>query len=112
MGGGGLKLSVKRLNDKLTKENLWIYILAELVKRPMYAYEVAKAVKQKYMIPAATVTTYVVLYKMKREGLIEKKEKSFPLSRPARKYYGITEKGLRALEEGKRLLRQTLDVLG
>jgi len=104
-------LSFKKLVSKLTKENLWLYILAELSAKPMYAYEIAKTIKEKYGIPVAKVTTYVVLYAMKREGLIEKKIKSPSLSNPSRKYYGITEKGLRVLEESRSFLRRILEVL-
>ncbi|RLI04838.1 PadR family transcriptional regulator [Candidatus Bathyarchaeota archaeon] len=103
-------MSVKRLVSKLTKENLWIYILTELSRKPLYAYEIAKTLKNKYEIPVATVTTYVVLYKMSREGLITKKEESSP-EKPERKYYVITEKGLNALNEGKKFLHKTLDLL-
>jgi len=105
-------LSLNKLISKLTKENLWLYILAELAKRPMYAYEIAKVIKEKYKIPTAKVTTYVVLYTMKREGLIEKKIKSPSLSNPSRKYYGITEKGLNVLRDSRRFLIKVLRDLG
>lgn len=103
-------MSVKRLISKLTKENLWIHILAELSKRPMYAYEISKILKEKHKISVVTVTTYVVLYKMSREGLISK-IKEVSSKRPGRKYYAITEKGLSNLEEGKRILRELVEKL-
>lgn len=103
-------MSVKRLVSKLTKENLWLYILTELSNSPMYAYEIAKALKNKYKIPVATVTTYVVLYKMEREGLITKKGSS-SISKIGRKYYAITEKGFSALDEGKKFLQDTINIL-
>jgi DNA-binding PadR family transcriptional regulator len=105
-------LSLNKLVSKLTKENLWLYILAELAKKPMYAYEIAKIIKEKYKIPTAKVTTYVVLYTMKREGLIEKRIKSPSLSNPSRKYYGITEKGLNVLRDSRKFLMKVLRDLG
>ena len=104
-------MSLNKLISKLTKENLWLYILAELSVKPRYAYEIAKIIREKYGIPTAKVTTYVVLYSMKREGLIEKKIKSPSLSNPSRKYYGITSKGLKVLEESRVFLRKVLDAL-
>ncbi|MHC1564218.1 MAG: PadR family transcriptional regulator [Candidatus Hecatellaceae archaeon] len=104
-------MSLKKLVSKLTKENLWLFILAELSRKPMYAYEIAKVVKEKYDIPTAKVTTYVVLYGMKREGLIEKRIKSPSLSNPSRKYYGITQKGLKVLRESIGFLKGILDSL-
>lgn len=104
-------MSLKKLVSKLTKENLWLYILAELSKKPMYAYEIAKVIKERYGISTAKVTTYVVLYSMKREGLIEKRIKSPSLSNPSRKYYGITEKGLKVLKESVGFLKSVLESL-
>ena len=104
-------MSLKKLVSKLTKENLWLYILAELSRKPMYAYEIAKVIKERYDISTAKVTTYVVLYSMKREGLIEKRIKSPSLSNPSRKYYGITEKGLKVLKESVGFLKNVLESL-
>lgn len=104
-------MSLKKLVSKLTKENLWLFILAELSKKPMYAYEIARIIREKYGISTAKVTTYVVLYSMKREGLIEKRIKSPSLSNPSRKYYGITEKGLKILGESLGFLRNILNRL-
>jgi DNA-binding PadR family transcriptional regulator len=104
-------VTYERLVSKLTKENLWLYILTELVKQPMYAYEIAKTLKNKHKIPIATVTAYVVLYKMEREGLITVKAKTSRLGRPDRKYYEITDKGRDVLERGKQFLRETLEVI-
>lgn len=64
--------ALKRLRDKLTKENLWIYIVKELAQEPTYAYKVKVLLKEKYNINVATVTAYTVLYRMEREGLITK----------------------------------------
>jgi DNA-binding PadR family transcriptional regulator len=104
-------MSYDRLVTKLTKENLWLYILTELVRQPRYAYELAKTLKAKYRIPIATVTAYVVLYKMAREGLIKKREGKTLSTKPGRVYYEITDKGRKVLEEGKKLMRAVLERL-
>jgi len=98
-------LAYKRLVAKLTKENLWLYVLKMLTERPMYAYEISKGVKERFGFSTATVTVYVVLYKMRREGLIQTVEEASP-ERPARKYYEITEKGRENLSKGRMFLEE------
>lgn len=101
----------RRLVSKLTKENLWLYVLSELKSQPMYAYEVAKVLKGKHAIPIATVTAYVVLYKLRKEGLIEEKTDKPSSRRPDRKYYAITGIGVDTLEAGKRFIEERLKSL-
>ncbi|BDR91149.1 PadR family transcriptional regulator [Vulcanisaeta souniana] len=60
-----------RLMTKLTKENLWIYVVKLLMERPMYGYEIAKEIKERFNIDITNVGVYVVLYKMERDGLVE-----------------------------------------
>ena len=91
-------MAYRRLFNKLTKENLWLYLLRMLINRPMYAYEIAKKIKIVFGFDIAIVTVYVVLYKMRREGLIQTGETE-PIPRKLnRKYYEITEKGLNVLK--------------
>jgi PadR family transcriptional regulator PadR len=103
-------LAYQRLENKLTKENLWLYIIRLLLERPMYAYEISKTLESRFGLSAATVTTYVVLYKMEREGLI-RVEQNPTLGRTDRKYYATTEKGKETFESGKRLIAETLKKL-
>ncbi len=101
-------VTYERLVTKLTKENLWLYILTELQIQPMYAYEIAKTLKNKHKIQIATVTAYVVLYKMRREGLVERRGPGRnPLS--GRRYYGITELGRHTLQKGRDFLNDVLE---
>ncbi|MCW4040586.1 MAG: PadR family transcriptional regulator [Candidatus Bathyarchaeota archaeon] len=100
-----------RLITKLTKENLWLYILKMLMDRPMYAYEITKTIQGKFGFTTATITVYVVLYKMRREGLIQIAEERIVLGKPERKYYQITEKGNREYVNGILFLEETLGKL-
>ena len=97
--------------SKITKENLWLYILRMLLDRPMYAYEIGKGLYDRYGFSTATVTTYVVLYKLRREGLIGIHKEVTVKGRPNRKYYTITEFGRRELDKGRQLLQDTLRLL-
>lgn len=97
-----------RLITKLTKENLWLYILKLLMDRPMYAYEINKTIHGKFGFSTATITVYVVLYKMQREGLIQIAEEKAGVGKPARKYYQITDKGHHEYRDGVHFLEETL----
>ncbi|MHC1627715.1 MAG: PadR family transcriptional regulator [Candidatus Nezhaarchaeales archaeon] len=97
--------ALKRLKDKLTKENLWLYIVKELSQKPMYAYQVKVALKEKYSINVATVTVYTVLYRMEREGLITK------VMVNEDKLYRPTEKGLEQFEKGLSFLHDVIERL-
>ena len=63
-------MAYDRLFTKITKENLWLYLLKLLTKRPMYAYEIGKEIKASFGFSTASVIVYVILYKMECEGLI------------------------------------------
>ena len=99
--------AMARLRDKLTKEMLWIYILRLLQERPHYGYEIKELVKRRFEFSPAVVSGYAIIYKMKREGLIEEKRDTDS----PRKYYGITEQGRRAMKEAKLFLTKTMEVV-
>lgn len=106
-------MAYERLVEKLTKENLWLYILTMLKNRPMYGYEVAARLKSDFKIPIATITAYVVLYKMEREGLVERVEHLETGGRVniRKVYYRETDKGRETLEKGIEYLRSRLQLL-
>lgn len=82
-----------------------------LMARPMYAYEISTILNQKFGFSTAKVTVYVVLYKMRREGLIKIKEEKSVLGRPNRKYYSITKKGKLEFLKGRNFLQDMLNKL-
>ncbi|MCS7113634.1 MAG: PadR family transcriptional regulator [Nitrososphaerota archaeon] len=104
-------MAIARLRKKLTNENLWIYILTLLRERPMYAYEIHKLLKEKFMISIPIVTVYIVLYKMSREGLVARSDRISVNGRPERTYYKITERGLQTLNEGLLFIRNIVEAI-
>ncbi|KYH36182.1 MAG: PadR family transcriptional regulator [Candidatus Bathyarchaeota archaeon B24] len=101
-------MAYNRLTRKLTVENLWMYILKMLSEKPMYAYEIKRALKERFGFTVATITVYMVLYKMTREGLVEK----VPVEGDSRRqYYKSTKRGLDTLREGLKFLEKTLKTL-
>ena len=101
--------AIKRLQKKITKEILFMYILRLLQDKEHYGYELRAEIKKNFGFTMATVTSYVILYRMEREKLVvSKKLKTSPEGRPSRKYYEITDKGRQAMVEAKRILTETL----
>ncbi len=96
---GGV-LPLERLKEKMTKEVMWLYILRLLQERPMYAYEIKKQIRDRFGWEAATVTSYVVLYRLKTDGYVTTEWVETAEGRPNRKYYAITEKGRMLFKEG------------
>lgn len=99
----------KRLEQKLTKENLWLYILSLLRDRDMYGYELREAVEERFGFKPGNVTAYRVLYALKRRGLVKTLDKT--VEGRERKYYRITRSGIGELEKGKALLKAMLSRL-
>ncbi len=99
----GPEKPLKRLERKITVENLWIYILRMLKEKPMYAYELNKGVSDRFGFNIGTASAYVVLYKLKNAGYVktEWREEGRP-----RKYYIITESGKEILDKGMDYIRE------
>lgn len=101
------------MQNKITKEVLWLYILRLLKERPMYAYELKEKIKEAFSFEPATVSSYVVLYKLEKEGgyVTSEWQETTGGGKPARKYYKLTPKGEELLKEGINFLEETLKKL-
>ncbi|MHA1232646.1 MAG: PadR family transcriptional regulator [Candidatus Helarchaeota archaeon] len=107
----GYTKAINRLADKLTRANLWIYILKMLLEKEngIYGYEIKKNIEEKFGFEPATVSGYVILYKMKRDNLVKIEWKKSEEGKPNRKYYKITERGLEAMRQAKIYLQKILE---
>jgi PadR family transcriptional regulator PadR len=103
--------AMRRLISRTTKENLWLYVLSLLEERDYFAYEVQGAIEERYGVEMASVTAYVLLYKLKRDGLVELSEERKEGRRPTRKYYRITETGHKTLEQARTYLNLLVKTL-
>ena len=106
--------AMKRLISRTTKDNLWLYVLTLLKERDYFAYELRGAIQERFGVEMASVTAYVLLYKLRRDGLVQLSEERREGKRPTRKYYRITDLGLQTLIEARmylRLLSKTLNDL-
>ena len=103
-------MPLKRLVRTTTKENLWLYILTLLKRKPLYAYEIRKRVKEEFDFEIGNVTAYLVLYSLERKSFVSTKWKI--AGKRQRKYYYITKKGEKTLEEGVSYLKCLTKKLG
>lgn len=97
--------AMRRLITRTTKENLWLYILALLEDREYFAYELRGVVRERFGVEMASVTAYVMLYKLRRENLVEISRERREGRRPTRKYYAITKLGRHTLNEARAYLQ-------
>jgi PadR family transcriptional regulator PadR len=95
-----------RLREKLTIDNLWLYILSLLKGKDMYGYELREEIVKKFNFLPGNVTAYRVLYALKRRGMVETTLKD--VEGRERKYYTITKSGKAELETGKTVLKEIL----
>lgn len=98
-------MPLNRLKTKTTKEILWIYLLRLLKERDMYAYEIREKLREKFGFRPALVTSYVVLYRLEREGYVAARWNE------NKKYYSVTETGEQLLLEGLQHLRELVGKL-
>lgn len=103
-------MPLDRLKRKTTKEVMWLYVLTLLKEKPMYAYELKKELKKRFDWEPATITSYVVLYRLKSGGYVTT-EWGDESTNPRRKYYYITEEGKTLLKDGEKLLRKMVKIL-
>lgn len=90
---------IRRLERKLTKELLWIYILSILKKKKMHAYALRKEIKKRFDFLPGNVSAYVVLYKLESRGFVSVKAEG------TRKIYSLTASGKKLLNEAKGYFR-------
>ncbi len=103
--------AMRRLITRTTKENLWLYVLTLLEERDYFAYELRDAIRNRYGVEMASVTAYVLLYKLQRDGLVELSVERKEGRRPTRKYYRVTETGRRTLSQARKYLELLVKTL-
>ncbi|MHA1594544.1 MAG: PadR family transcriptional regulator [Candidatus Baldrarchaeia archaeon] len=81
-----------------------------LQEGPKYGYELREEIKKRFNFTPGKVTSYAVLYSLRREGLVEVQEIKGS-GEVARKYYVITEKGQNAMKQAKIFLKKLLDLV-
>jgi len=98
-------MALERLVRKTTKENLWLYILSILKAKPTYGYELRDEIERRFGFQVGEVTSYVVMYGLKKQGLVRVLREEARKQGLARKYYSITPEGKALLSKGVSYLR-------
>jgi DNA-binding PadR family transcriptional regulator len=93
-----------RMKKKTTAEMLWPYFLKLLKERPMHGYELRQEVFRRFGWKPPTVTSYIVLHRLRRDGYVTSEWRQ-QRGKPSKKRYTITKEGEKLLREGLRYLR-------
>lgn len=96
----------ERLVKKLTIEILWIYVAKVLMSSgSLKAYEIKKKIMERFNIKPQTMTTYTVIYRMVREGLLA------PTRIDGDTVYILTDKGKEEFAKAIKFLESILEAL-
>lgn len=95
-----------RLEKKVDRENLWLYICCLLAERDMYGFEIRRLIQGKFGFLAGSVTAYKVLYLLEHGGYVGSYLKS------GRRYYRITDRGKGQLRKAREFFRKRMKTLG
>ena len=98
-------LPLQRLKKSNTKENLWIYILALLAKKPHYGWEIPALIEQNFGFRPGNITPYRVFYRLQADGFVKSK------TQERRRIYEITGKGKKELAGAKLFYKDILSKL-
>lgn len=96
-----MRKPIKRLKEKVQKENLWLFIMKLLTNGKKYGSELREAVKENFGFWIGNVTAYKVLYLLENDGYVEKEKEG------RKKYYKLTEKGKQQLDEAESFFEDT-----
>lgn len=97
-------MAMPRMKKKTTTELLWPHFLKLLKERPMHGYELKREVQKRFGWRPPTVTSYLVLHKLRRRGYVTSEWKQ-QRGKPSKKCYRITKKGEKLLREGVKYLK-------
>lgn len=97
--------ALDKLKKSTTTDNVWLYILSVLQKEGIHAYVLHKEIEKKFKWAPELITSYVVLYRIEKEGLIKSEKKG------RIKIYTITPKGVKTLKEGKIYLKKLAETI-
>jgi len=94
-----------RLKKSNTIDNLWIYILSLIRKKPMHAYQIQKDIEKKFDFQPGKITPYRVLYRLENDGFVKSKLED------RKRVYQVTKKGEEEFKKAKKFYQKILDEL-
>jgi len=87
------------MNAQFKKGALELCVLSQLVEKNQYGYELTETISEQ--ITVATGTLYLILRRLREESLVDTYLVE-SLEGPARKYYRLTDKGIKYQNELKK----------
>jgi DNA-binding PadR family transcriptional regulator len=100
-----VNMAMRRMKKKTTAEMLWPHFLKLLRDKPMHVYELRQQVFKRFGWKPPTVTAYIVLHTLQRDGYVTSEWQDQP-GKPPKKCYRITKKGQELLREGIKYLKE------
>src|SRR6476620_1190486 len=94
----GMVASQNRLLTQMRRGTLEYCVLALLRERARYGFDLVKSLGERDGMVTSGGTIYPLLGRLRREGLVSTTWEEPPAG-PPRRYYRLTAKGRRALEE-------------
>ncbi len=91
--------ALKRVKNLITSGNLWLYIVSLCSKKGAHAYTLPELVEKKFDFKPSRLMCYLVLYRLKSEGMIDS------YSEGRRVYYRATAHGLSQLAAAKQEIK-------
>lgn len=95
-------LPIKRLEKSNTTDNLWLYILALLDKKPLYGWEIPDLIEKKFGFRPGKITPYRVFYRLEADGFVKSQVND------RRRIYEITANGKQELQKAKQFYKDIL----
>ena len=102
-----------RLSKQTLDGNVETIILSELMNGPSYGYALVREINQKHegVLSLGEGTIYPVLYRMEEKGLLKSDVRKTDSGRD-RKYYRVSPKGKKVLQENMCQWKALSEVMG
>ncbi len=102
------------LSKDIIKGNLSLIILSSLVDGEKYGYEITKQI---HSLTNGTIlikegSLYPALHKLEKQKLVEGYWVQQEPGRPGRKYYRITDEGIKTVEQEKKRWKSYMSIMG
>ncbi|MFA5105875.1 MAG: hypothetical protein WC506_02850 [Candidatus Micrarchaeia archaeon] len=92
---GGDSQAFKRLERLMTTGNLWLYIVSICSRKGAHAYALPELVEKRFGFKPSRLMCYIVLYRLKAEGMIDSQ------SQGRRVYYRASKYGMAQLARAR-----------
>ncbi|MBI4019475.1 MAG: hypothetical protein HY364_04430 [Candidatus Aenigmarchaeota archaeon] len=98
-----MRTPIERLEEKLFKENLWLFLMMLLSEKKRKRSDLRELVHKRFGFMPGEMTSYKVLFLLEQGGYVK---------RDVEKYYYPAPAGVKQLNKGKKLLERAFKMLG